>query len=471
MSSRSRRLTAAASGAALAALIPAATATAGPSSPTVVNTRTSQSPELLATAPGVAIRPILSAGDVVPSAGRNYQMSGTPDGIGAYRSSASRLQVLFNHEFDGTAPAGVGARVSKVTLDNALNVKAGRYLLTGREGFLRFCSATLTTIGGVPYYTTGEESTDTNKTAPTGHGGSSIVINAETGAWRETRQFGLFAHENVVPVKGLSKAMVVSGEDGTADQSQFYAYTAATFNAAFQGSGVLRVFVPDVRVKDGNPSNNDISKGQTLKGHFEAVPKGANANADTLEAAAQAKGAFDFTRVEDIAVSKTEPGVMYFNDTGSLGAETERGRTFRLRVNPKNPAEASLTLLLDGDHGDNLVNPDNLDTSAHSLVIQEDRNTENRGANVRGGYSRVLRYDFATKRITPVARVKTVGGEPGEWESSGVIDASKLLGKDMWLLDVQAHTLVVPQPGLDLRVGSSSGEGGQLLAIRIPNSS
>ena len=59
---------------------------------------------------------------------------------------------------------------------------------------------------------------------------------------------------------------------------------------------------------------------------------------------------------------------------------------------------------------------------------------------------------------------------PGTWESSGIIDARHVLGKDWWLLDVQAHNSTAPQPGPTLVPGSSSGENGQLLAVKIPGS-
>jgi len=105
------------------------------------------------------------------------------------------------------------------------------------------------------------------------------------------------------------------------------------------------------------------------------------------------------------------------------------------------------------------------------MVIQEDRNAEHRGPEVAGGYGRVLVYDLASGSLRPVARVNTPGSLlPGTWESSGVIDASRLLGEDWWLLDVQAHDQTAPQPGPDLEVDSSVGEDGQLLAIRIPDS-
>lgn len=49
-------------------------------------------------------------------------------------------------------------------------------------------------------------------------------------------------------------------------------------------------------------------------------------------------------------------------------------------------------------------------------------------------------------------------------------DASDLYGEDWWLLDVQAHSRTVPQPGRDLAPHSSGGPDGQLLAVRIAGS-
>lgn len=51
------------------------------------------------------------------------------------------------------------------------------------------------------------------------------------------------------------------------------------------------------------------------------------------------------------------------------------------------------------------------------------------------------------------------GYQGGDWESSGIIDAFAWFGPGAWLVDVQAHTLRVPQFG-------GEDEGGQLLLIR-----
>src|SRR5947207_11268120 len=168
--------------------------------------KTAKPAYLVPIAPGAAVDPILSAGDTIGG----YQMTGIPDGLGAYKEGGS-LQVLMNHELGRSFPAvppGVDARISKLTINRKTHgVLGAQYLFTGQEFFERFCSATLERIKGTPYYLTGEEA------IPAGHDGSSIVMNAETGTWTATPHFGRFEHENVVPVRKLKKFVLISTED------------------------------------------------------------------------------------------------------------------------------------------------------------------------------------------------------------------------------------------------------------------
>ena len=183
---------------------------------------------------------------------------------------------------------------------------------------------------------------------------------------------------------------------------------------------------------------------------------------------------FDFTRLEDVAQSHTDPTVAYIADTGDGASETKHGRLYKLDIDASSGRvpRASVKSVLDGDAGDDIVNPDNIDTSATSIAITEDRNAENRGPEVAGGYGRVLVYDIASGALHAVARVDTVApASPGSWEASGVLNASQWLGSDWWLIDVQAHSTPKPQPGPTLVPDSSTGEDGQLLAIRIPHTS
>lgn len=156
---------------AVAVLTAGVAVAAGGDDPEVKGFRTSRPAQLVATASGVGIRPILSVGDVIGGRLGGYQMTGIPDGLGAYPTSQATVELFMNHELDGEAPQGMGARVSHLTLDTQRRVRAARNELDGTEGFLRFCSSTLAMLGGVPWYFTGEETTDAGA-PPTGGRGA-----------------------------------------------------------------------------------------------------------------------------------------------------------------------------------------------------------------------------------------------------------------------------------------------------------
>lgn len=411
---------------------------------------------------GTFIDPILSTGDVVGG----YQMSGIPDGLGAYKDGQNNMVVMMNHEMGKTfpgVPPGVDARISKLTINRKTRtVLEGSYAFTGAEGFERFCASTLEEINGTPYYFTGEEAVGVG----VGHDGSSIVMNAETGQWWETKHFGHANHENVVPVERLSKFMVVTTDDDFVVGRPAYllAYIADSFEAAVSGDparGSLYVWKAD------NPAIVDIAKGTTIPGEFVPLSQAENATSTTLKAAATLKQGYKFARLEDAATAQQRPGRLYFTDTGKNGGNTVTGAMYQLDIDPADPTQASLTLLLDGDAGDTINRPDNLDTSPHSVVIQED-----------GGQNRVLVYDIKTGDVRIVARTPN-----SLWESSGVLNAQTLLGQGWWLMDVQAHPpttppgqAVTPQPGAVYGPNGQPvpntgvGEDGQLMAVYIPGS-
>ena len=119
--------------------------------------KTSRPSQLVGTAPGVVVDPILSAGDIVPQGQTpQYQMSGIPDGLGAWvkqhrghrnhpgRHAKGNFHVLMNHELGITFPGqppGVDARISDLTVNRqTLDVRSAKYLMKGTvaEGFERF---------------------------------------------------------------------------------------------------------------------------------------------------------------------------------------------------------------------------------------------------------------------------------------------------------------------------------------------
>jgi hypothetical protein len=442
--------------------------------------KTAKPPYLVPTAPGVVVDPILSTGDIVPTGQvPSYQMSGIPDGLGGYSNNGGTYTVLMNHELGVTfpgQPAGVNTRISKLMIDRATNsVLSAKYVFTGNEGFERFCSATLEIIHGTPWYFTGEEAINGIPPAPpAGHDGSSIAMNAGTGQWWETEHFGHLQHENIVPTK-LSKWFFLTTDDDfrPGQDAYLYAYIAKSFQAAITGDpakGSLYVWKADDAI-----DSTQIHKGETLTGKFVPISQAENADSVTLKAAAAARGAFKFDRLEDAALYKPKKGRYYFADTGKA-PRTLRGRIYQFDVNRADPRKASLQVILDGDAGDDVYNPDNLDTSARSIVIQEDRESPFRGGPVPpnppvadSGHNRVLVYDIETGTLQSVARVDTPATlRPGTWESSGVINAFQILGAGWWLTDVQAHNTTEFQPGPTLDPNSGTGEDGQLQAVYIP---
>ena len=445
--------------------------------------KTQKPPYLVPTAPGVVVDKILSTGDIVPEGqAPPYQMSGIPDGLGAYDGKGhakGTYTVLMNHElgvtFPGTPP-GVNTRISKLTIDKATNsVLSAKYVFTGHEGFERFCSATLEIIHGTPWYFTGEEAVNGIPPAPpAGRDGSSIAMNAETGEWWETEHFGHLQHENIVPTKLSKWFFLTTDDDFRAGQDAYlYAYIAKSFKAAISGDpskGALHVWKADNAI-----DSTQAQKGQTLTGRFVPISQAENASSVTLKQAAAARGAFKFDRLEDAALYRPVKGRYYFADTGKA-PRTARGRIYQFDVDKGDPTRAALKVVLDGDKGDDIYNPDNLDTAPGKVVIQEDRESPFRGGPVPpnppvadGGYNRVLVYDIATGTVQSVARVATPSTlRPGTWESSGVINAFDILGPGWWLTDVQAHGTTAPQPGPSLAPNSSTGEDGQLQAVYIP---
>lgn len=450
---------AALSAAALVALSLASTASADmPKRPYLVPTSAGE-------AMGVMTDPILSTGDIVGG----YQMTGLPDGLGVFdngprRGGRGTFTTMMTHELDRTFPnppfnPGVDARISKLVVDaGSRDVINASYAFTGNENFTRFCSASLVFQGGTPWYLTGEE------TSTSGHFGSSIAMNASTGEWVETPHFGYLQHENVLPIHLSKWVFLTTDDDFRAGQFAYlYAYISPSFNRAIDGQqGDLHVFVADNAL-----TNADVQKGETITGNFVPISQAENLNGNTLKAAATARGAFRFDRLEDVTAMPNRESRVFIADTGKLPS-TLRGRVYQFDIDHAHPTQVTMRLLLNGDapDNDNIFNPDNLAASERMLLIQEDRESV-----FRTDWNYLLAYDFSSGDLTRIARVDTDPTLPrGQWESSGVVDARDVLGHDWWLADVQAHSRLEFQPGPSGLPNTAMGEDGQLLAVKIPGS-
>jgi hypothetical protein len=474
-----------------------------------VGVKTAKQPFLVGTAAGVQVDPILSVGEIVPN-GQNpdYQMTGIPDGLGAYKKGnegrwhwfhsdkSNRAVVVMNHELGRSFPnnpPGVDARISRLEVDTRTHrVHLGEYLFTGLEGYERFCSSTLRMIRGKPLYFAGEEAVPIAGQPPgPAHDGSSIVMDPETGMWRDLGHMGHLQHENLLPLQLKKWVFVTTDDDFRPGQpAYFYGYFNKSFDLALRGlehdpDDGLHVFVPDPGEEKSNAEV--MTKSQVVHGRFVKLTQAENATSTSLKAAATAKGAFVFDRLEDMALMPNRESRVFIAETGKPPA-TLRGRIYQFDFDRNNPYRASMRMILNGDGaspngGDDIYNPDNMDASERVLMIQEDRESAFRDEPFSGGYARVMEYRFSDGNLRSVARVNTTPGTPpgsmtencagcrrGTWESSGIIDVGHIFGRDWWLLDVQAHNSTAPQPGPTLVPNSSTGENGQLLLLKVPGS-
>jgi hypothetical protein len=457
---------------------------------------------------------IMCAGDTLGS----YEFRGIPDGIGAVELDEGSLEVFMNHEesevpFQGAADYQ-DSSVSHLTLDlPTLAVGAAEYAIPATAGFIRFCSASLAGPDqGLSRYTffTGEESDDVidvpagapygpdPSLAPNRQSGYAAILDVESGDYTEVAGMGRHNHENTVLIPGGWEQLAMLSTDDTFNPptSQLYMYLANGERHLWHDRGSLWA-LQVTRTDDGpvdpfDPQNGandylDLEPGETFQGRFIRVPEDI-ARGDTadrpqlaLENWSNENNVFQFIRLEDLAYDLDDPRTVWIADTGasrvvhhptsgrmhrpaSGAGEADNGRIFQLVFDEENPRKVDeLSVLADGDApGDPafvpFTSPDNMDTSANSLMVQED---------VSAGFrSRIWRMNLTTGAWTPVAHVNQIG-----WESSGIIDASEWLGPGAWLLDVQAHGeqfWVRHEEPTASRPWFVRLEAGQLLAMTIP---
>jgi hypothetical protein len=346
-----------------------------------------------------------------------------------------------------------------------------------------------------------------------------VAYDVKSGAFKTIYGMGRHNHENDVGVPAYGHPVVLSGDDTfDAPASQLYMYSAASGAALWNDEGKLYAFVSD------NPAVNDYGDfpaAESVAGSFVEVPRqiATGKNADGSEVThSDVAGippppagipdgpqwvleywshniakAFQFIRIEDIAYDRNNPHVVYFADTGEPRAISDEagrlrrgpsgtrgpypnGRIFKMVLDANDPLKVtSLSLLANFDTGgyDNPNvphQPDNVETTANSLLFQEDPGGHNQGAV---GYAKIWRYTLPGGPLVPDAQVNQSARPnltPGSWESSGIVDASAAFGPGAFLVDVQAHgfeidTAPSPFPGV-----TYMREAGQLLLFRDPGS-
>lgn len=453
----------------------AAAAETGPNS--------SQSPYVLPSQDGVITKSILTVGDAIGG----YRFVGLPDGMGTAKDKAGNVTLYANHEVAnnrGTVRAhgAIGAFVSQWSIDkHSLAVHSGQDLIQqvatwnattqafnpAAKGIAigRLCS------GDLP-----AESALYDRPSKLGYAGRVFLSGEEVGP--EGRAFahtddgvsyelpalGKFSWENSVANPATGKTTVVVGTDD-ATPGQVYVYVGEKRSsgnpaekAGLTGGTLYGIKVPGFAVE---PTNTGVPSGTV----FTAANLG-NVSTKTgaqLQADSVAAGVTEWFRPEDAAWDPKHPNDLYFVITSNFASNT---KLYRLRFHdPLNPAAGGVVdQLVEGtETGGTPERPhmfDNItvDRRGH-VLLQEDPGGQNYIA-------RIWQYDIASDTLTEVAHHDPDRFAPGgskfltnDEESSGIIDAEKVLGKGWYLFNVQAH-YTHPDPELV--------EGGQLLALFVP---
>ena len=448
----------------------------------------SQSPYIVRSQPGVVTKSVLTVGDSVNFKADGvtpYRMVGIPDGLGAFDNGDGTFTLLMNHEIPSglgitRAHGAPGAFVSKwIIRTEDLTVLNGEDLIqnvqvwnkttnqyepatVAQKTFLRFCSADLPALSafydsasGLGYngriYMNGEESGTEGR----------AFAHLLDGTSYELPRLGKFAWENSVANPATGTSTVVAGtDDGAGGQVYFYVGTKTSSSNPVEAAGLNNGNLFSIKVNGLNTeTDSTVLSGPTAFTAYNFGDVSALTGAQLEAASKDATGAFrvtTFNRPEDSAWDPSHPNDFYFVTTASF---TGKSRLWRVHfINPANPAAGgTIEMLLDGTEGQKMM--DNITINDRGqIVIQEDPGNQTYVA-------RIWLYDIATDTLTEVAHHDPDRFAPGapnfltqDEESSGVIDASAILGEGWYLLDQQAH----------YTTDAELVEGGQLLALHIP---
>ena len=477
---------------------------------TKIGPGTTVMPYLLPSRDGVDITALLTVRD--KPAENGYRMVGIPDGLGIIPGTDT-FTLLMNHELPG-ANAGTtrkhgskGAFVSRWTIERStLKVLAGadqdnspdkvyswdvaaKKYVAGTTVYTRFCSADMpdpaallngTKGTSARFFLNGEETDG-------GRAWAHIASGPNQGESWELPRIGRSPWENLVATPhAKDKTILFALEDGNLNTApvpennpcELYLYigTKQETGSEIERAGLTNGKLYGVRLpKAGGfiaEESNDFALGDAASGYvgsarFELVELGTGGDVTGMDQLALAKDAIAknvarLRRIEDGAWDPrvANKGNFYFVTTANV---TTNSRLWNLKFDDLDAPEkgGTLTVLLKGAEGHRMLDNMAIDALGR-IMLQEDPGNDPR-------ISRVWMYGIDSKNFVEVAYHNPVFFEPlfgtalfqtQDEESSGIIDASSVLGDGWFLADVQSHRLIsATEPELV--------EDGQLLAIYV----
>lgn len=474
----------------------------------------SATPYLVPMADGVEVTSILTVGDQVD--GR--PLVGIPDGLGILRGDGGTARLFLNHELASgvgavRAHGANGAFVSEYTLDaSTLEVTAGSDLIDQLNAWTgaayapatgaalsinRFCSADLPAKSAFwdPASRTGYNGRIFMNGEEAGNEGrafATLVTGPDKGQAYELPWLGNLSFENAVAAPGAGRTTVVIGlDDSRPGQVYVYAGTKQRTGTPLQRAGLVGGSVYGVRVPSA-PTTPKTVGGVSYPASAEDRVTGVGGSSvpftlagfgdvstwtgSTLQDESIKRGATEFLRPEDGAWDPTHRNDFYFVTTDRFdtvqtpttdgvantpAAQVGNSRLWRLRfADVSRPAlGGTITQLLDGTEGPQMMDNITVDRVGN-VVIQEDPGEQ-------AYLARIWSYSITDDTVTPIAqhdpdRFGAVAEDTLtiDEESSGIIDASDILGPGWFIGTVQAH----------YAIAGELVEGGQLFALYNPAS-
>jgi serralysin len=363
-------------------------------------------------------------------------------------------------------------------------------------GINRFCSAVLVEAN---QFGTGNGLTDRiffsgEETS----GGSQFALDLKTNTLYAVPWFGRAAWENVTEINTgtTNKVAFIVGDDRANAPLLMY---VGDKNAKGDGSfldrnglaqGKLFVWVAD----DVNSATDAIERspsefkgsGGSTNGKFVEIPYYDPTKANTTgydaqgfatqakqDELAEAAKAFKFSRPEDVATNPFDGTQVVLASTGNSASADLWGTTYKIDVDFNSITAGNITakidILYDGNDADKkdlgMRNPDNLDWADDGKIyLQEDRafGTPAGGVNPFGAVSKqeasgfvldpsatnpaasLARIYQVDRSAVPAGQTDTAPTDIGNWETSGILDVSKLFGAkpgELFVFDVQAHSV------------------------------